>query len=122
MGVYKGLLMAWECGIRQLLVETDSSCHVALILGKEAIAGTHASLIRSIRGLLAQAWQVKVYHVYREGNFVADKMTVMANKLPLGFHSSRNLPMVFYNGCFTNRYGVVYPRMRQDDKAFKKKK
>ncbi|EEF43543.1 conserved hypothetical protein [Ricinus communis] len=59
---------------------------------KGSDCSTHALLIRSIRGLLAQAWQVKVYHVYQEYNFVADRMAAMANELPLGFHFFQEPP------------------------------
>ncbi|EEF28824.1 conserved hypothetical protein [Ricinus communis] len=84
--------MAWECGVRNLLVETNITCIVSLILGQEMAMGSHASFVRGIRGLLSLAWQVQVYHINRECNLVADKMAAMANDLPLGYHFFQEPP------------------------------
>ena len=71
-GLYQGLCLAWDNGIRQLQVEVDSLCVTRLVADNEIKPNVHASLIRGIKELLNRTWQVQVKHVYRESNFAAD--------------------------------------------------
>jgi len=46
--------------------------------------------------LLERNWFVKVSHVYREANFVANSVANFAHTLPLGIHVYRESPPSLY--------------------------
>ncbi|KAK8627393.1 hypothetical protein V6N13_135005 [Hibiscus sabdariffa] len=62
---------AWSRGYRQVELESDSLEAVRLVLSNSpdvAVCG----LVLSIKGWLSKMWQVRILHVYREGNRVVD--------------------------------------------------
>ncbi|CAN0856284.1 hypothetical protein LINGRAHAP2_LOCUS6457, partial [Linum grandiflorum] len=46
----------------------------------------HASLVLQFQQLLRREWEVKLFHVYREGNCLADHLAGRGHGLPLGTH------------------------------------
>ncbi|CAN0855098.1 Putative ribonuclease H protein At1g65750, partial [Linum grandiflorum] len=46
----------------------------------------HASLVLQLQQLLRREWEVKLFHVYREGNCLADHLVGRGHGLPLGTH------------------------------------
>ena len=86
-GVYYGLVVAWEKGVRRLEVEVDSMMVMEfLTIG---IGDTHplSFLVRLCHGFLTRDWLVRFVHVYREANRLADGLANLAFTLPFGFHS-----------------------------------
>ncbi|KAH9758495.1 putative ribonuclease H protein [Citrus sinensis] len=102
-GLYQGLLLAWEAGIKWLLVEVDSLCVTQMISKQVVVPNVSYALVVAVRDLLNRNWQVCLTHIYREANSVADFMANMALSLPntkLGFPSGENssLPVAIFNG------------------------
>ncbi|XP_045803019.1 uncharacterized protein LOC123896706 [Trifolium pratense] len=69
--IYKGLLLAKDMNIDELVCYSDSLHSVNLIRGPHAKFHTHAVLIQDIKELLSQT-NASLYHTLREGNQCAD--------------------------------------------------
>lgn len=91
-GVYYGLCIAWERGIRRLEVEVDSESVVGFLT-----TGIHDShplsfLVRLCYSFISRDWLVKFSHVYREANHLADGLANYAFSLSLGLHCFESAP------------------------------
>lgn len=93
-GVYYGLYIAWEQRITRLELEVDSQLVVGFLT--TGIGDTHplSFLVRLCDGFLSRDWIVRISHVYREANYLADGLANYAFSLPLGFHSLIACPSV----------------------------
>jgi ribonuclease HI len=69
--IYKGLLLAKDMNIDELVCYSDSLHCVYFINGPQVIYHIHAVLIQNIKELLSQT-NVSLYHTLREGNQCAD--------------------------------------------------
>ncbi|CAA0829347.1 Polynucleotidyl transferase- ribonuclease H-like superfamily protein [Striga hermonthica] len=85
-GLYRGLQLAWGLGARHVLMEVDNSSVVAMVSGTEVNLDLHETIIQAIRELLKKEWYVRLAHIYREGNFSADKLASLAAGVSVGFH------------------------------------
>ncbi|CAN1804498.1 Putative ribonuclease H protein At1g65750 [Linum perenne] len=86
-GVVIGLERAWNIGIRQVEVQTDSAVVVKLV-SKDALGEhQHATLVSRLRNLIQRSWQVSVKFIYREANHLADSLANKGHDLALGVHS-----------------------------------
>lgn len=85
-GVYYGLYIAWEQGITRLELEVDSEIVVGFL--QTGISDTHplSFLVRLCHGFISRDWIVRIAHVYREANRLADGLANYAFILLLGFH------------------------------------
>ncbi|KAH9779123.1 putative ribonuclease H protein [Citrus sinensis] len=68
-GLYKGLKLAWDSGIRRLKVETDSLCVTQLVARSSVMTNEYAPLVQAIKDYLKLDWHVSIVHIYREANF-----------------------------------------------------
>lgn len=91
-GVYYGLYLAWDRKVSRLMVEVDSEMVVGFL--KTGINDTHplSFLVRLCHGFISRDWIVRIDHVYREANFLADGLAEFAFSLPLGFHLLHSVP------------------------------
>ncbi|CAI0385141.1 unnamed protein product [Linum tenue] len=104
-GVEYGLRLAWELGIRQLKVQTDSIDATKLIESADD-KYPPAALINGIRN-----WVVEIAHIFREGNVVADYLASLGHGLPVGDHSIEfTCPMLNY-WLYFDVIGVQTPRL-----------
>ena len=71
-GIYQRLLLAWEVGIRNILIEADSECAIQMIAKGCNTANACYPLIRGTKGQMDRNWRVALHHVYRESNNAAD--------------------------------------------------
>ncbi|KAK8684120.1 hypothetical protein V6N13_040154 [Hibiscus sabdariffa] len=74
--ILEGLLYAWSQGYRYVELESDSLEAVHLVLSTspdEMVCG----LVLSIKDCLRKIGHVRIQHVYREGNRVADRLATM---------------------------------------------
>ncbi|CAL1394760.1 unnamed protein product [Linum trigynum] len=109
-GIVQGLRLAWETGYNRIEVHTDSSTAVKLIQ-TAADHNPHRGLIAAARQLLSLDWQVRITHVFREENFVADYLASEGHSLSLGVHVFENpSPMLRYWLYFDNA-GIETPRL-----------
>ncbi|KAK8517603.1 hypothetical protein V6N13_127766 [Hibiscus sabdariffa] len=82
MGMYSGLLLAWELGYRQLVVESD--CMDALRLIQQGAGSGRCgslSLLLHIQKPCNQNWRVLFQHVSRVGNKVADMVAKLVDNI-----------------------------------------
>ncbi|CAN1178262.1 Putative ribonuclease H protein At1g65750 [Linum perenne] len=85
-GAVTGLERAWELGVRELTVQLDSLCAVRLISDLENTDHQHACIVKRFKALMNRAWRVRVTHIYREGNFLADYLASKGHTATLGLH------------------------------------
>lgn len=71
-GTFEGLTMANEKGFTRVELRMDSQVAVDCLLGKKQGSMHGRILVSRIRALLDLEWQVRVCHIYREANAVAD--------------------------------------------------
>jgi ribonuclease HI len=65
-GVLEGLSYAWSMGFKLVELDVDSVAVVKVIKTGVTTSVAGVSLIKSIRRLLEQGWEVKITHSYRE--------------------------------------------------------
>ncbi|CAN0906369.1 Putative ribonuclease H protein At1g65750, partial [Linum grandiflorum] len=86
-GITEGLHLVWQQGARQVAVQTDSVAAFQLINSGGMSDDQHASLILQIQELIRRDWDVRINHIYREGNCLADYLAGRGHSLPLGTHN-----------------------------------
>ncbi|KAH9666802.1 putative ribonuclease H protein [Citrus sinensis] len=92
-GLYQGLILAWDVGIKRLLVEVDSLCITQIISKQVVVPNVFHALIVAVHELLSRNWQIAITHIYREANSAADFMANMAHSAPLGLQVFSDPPM-----------------------------
>lgn len=91
-GILDGLTVAWECGYRRVVVEVDNAT-VAQWCANPSEAGLdERNLAGGVRDLLGREWEIRVTHVFREANLVADALANLAGSLPYGVQHLENPP------------------------------
>ncbi|GMI86798.1 hypothetical protein HRI_002349100 [Hibiscus trionum] len=68
---YEALMHAWRMGFKKVVLESDN-LEVTRILSNESMALRGDVVVDLIFGLLCRDWEVRVQHIGREGNMVAD--------------------------------------------------
>ncbi|KAG7579269.1 Ribonuclease H domain [Arabidopsis thaliana x Arabidopsis arenosa] len=109
-GVYYGLYIAWERKITRLELEVDSELVVGFLT--TGISDSHplSFLVRLCYGFISRDWIVRISHVYREANRLADGLANYAFSLPLGFHAFDVCPEIVYSVLVEDKNGAAYPR------------
>lgn len=110
-GVYYGLYIAWEHGATRVALEVDSEIVVGFL--RSGIVDTHplSFLVHLCHGFISRDWIVRVTHVYREANRLADGLANYAFSLPLGFHSLSTCPRVVDSLVFEDVVGLAHSRL-----------
>ncbi|CAN1770919.1 Putative ribonuclease H protein At1g65750 [Linum perenne] len=85
-GIIDGMHLAWEKGVRKLVIQTDSRAAVAILLNDSNRTHRHASIVEQFTSLKNRDWEVSIHHIYREANFAADYMANLGHDLVLGTH------------------------------------
>ncbi|CAN0856312.1 Putative ribonuclease H protein At1g65750, partial [Linum grandiflorum] len=81
-----GLTLAWNWEARRVAIQTDSLAASNLLQQRDNPYHQHVSLVLQFQQLLRREWEVKLFHVYREGNCMADHLAGRGHDLPLGTH------------------------------------
>ncbi|KAL9417260.1 hypothetical protein AB3S75_040274 [Citrus x aurantiifolia] len=110
-GLYQGLRLAWEAGIKCLLAEVDSLCVTQLISKRVVVPNEFYSVVVAIRELISRNWQVVITHIYREANSAADFMANMAHTYPQGLHLFSSPPVGIFSIIVQDLFGVTKPRL-----------
>ncbi|KAL9443990.1 hypothetical protein AB3S75_017211 [Citrus x aurantiifolia] len=108
-GLYQGLILAWDTGIKRLLVEVDSLCVTQMISKQVVVPNVFHTLIVAVQELLRRNWQIAITHIYREANSAADFMANMAHSAPLGLYVFSDPPMGIYSIISQDLFGVTQP-------------
>ncbi|KAK9015955.1 hypothetical protein V6N11_007042 [Hibiscus sabdariffa] len=77
-----GLRHAWNGGFRRVELETDNAEATNICNGLSP-ALQHNVLVSVIHDLLLRSWQVRIHHVGRSGNAVADKLARLGQQYML---------------------------------------
>ena len=72
--VIQGLKLAWDKGYRKVILLVDSSVVVNWLNNRNCYHNSQSNLVAVCPDLLDQSWDVKVQHMYREGNQAADML------------------------------------------------
>ena len=83
-GAYYGLLLTWNKGWRQMVLEMDSSSAIALIHNTDLDRHPYASVLKHVQSLVQRAWVVKIQHIYLERNRAVDFLASLGHGLQLG--------------------------------------
>ncbi|QHO40259.1 Putative ribonuclease H protein [Arachis hypogaea] len=84
-GVFHGLNMAWDLGMRRIIIETDS-LEVYKEISKERKSQNYNSLVREIQKLKDKSWEIKVMHTHRSGNASADHLAKVSIRKQFRFY------------------------------------
>lgn len=79
------------------MLEIDSMTANQMIQD-ESIEFHHSAVLRAIKEIIQCLWMIRVTHVFKEGNRVADGLALMIFSSPLGTYSY----MLFYFSIDTN--------------------
>ncbi|KAL9457054.1 hypothetical protein AB3S75_006148 [Citrus x aurantiifolia] len=110
-GLYHGLCMAWQRGFRRIWVEVDSKSVTQILENPTTPVNEHHSLILAIRELLSRDWIVRVNHIYREANIVADFLASFSLSFPLGLQLLTDAPTSLQSILNNDMAGVAQSRV-----------
>ncbi|CAN1832282.1 Putative ribonuclease H protein At1g65750 [Linum perenne] len=85
-GAVMGMERAWDVGVRELTVQLDSLCAIKLLSDPGGTDHQHACIVERFRALMSRAWQVRILHIFRKGNFLADHLANRGHEASLGLH------------------------------------
>ncbi|CAN0830456.1 Putative ribonuclease H protein At1g65750 [Linum grandiflorum] len=78
------MIIAWDMGFRKLEVQLDSASAVHILGDNTNMDHQHMALARRFRQLCARDWEVRLKHVYREANVLADYIANIGHTLTIG--------------------------------------
>ena len=110
-GVFEGLSLAWDLGFKKIELKSDSRCAIVLLQQNGTSKHKHSHLVHAILSLLQQKWEVKLIHIYRESNFVADFMANYARELIIGSHRFKQPPLGLSMWLDYDRLGTETKRL-----------
>ncbi|XP_057419026.1 uncharacterized protein LOC130713258 [Lotus japonicus] len=109
-GIFSAISLAWRRSFPKVIIESDSSVAVQLVtLGCDPWH-PYGGLVGQIRAWMERAWEVRVVHVRREANQVADCLANMAHDLTLGIHVIERAPPNCSSLLLADVSGVSFPR------------
>ncbi|CAN0912824.1 Putative ribonuclease H protein At1g65750 [Linum grandiflorum] len=85
-GATFGLKLAWDLGFRNVQLQTDSLCALQLLHTLESMDHQHAAILLQFNELSLRDWEIKLSHVFREGNVMADSLANEDHSLPFCSH------------------------------------
>ncbi|KAG7576302.1 Ribonuclease H domain [Arabidopsis thaliana x Arabidopsis arenosa] len=109
-GIYYGLVIAWERGYRRVELEVDSELVVGFVQSGVSDGHPLSFLVRLCQGFFSRDWLVRVTHVYREANRLADGLANYAFTLGLGFLHLDDCPDVVHPILLADANGTAFPR------------
>lgn len=110
-GLHQGLILAWNTGIRRLLVEVDSLSVTQMVTKQVVVPNVFHALVVAIQELLHRSWQITITHIYREGNSTADFMANMAHSFSYGLHLFSYPPEGIRSILLHDMFGTFQPRL-----------
>ncbi|XP_020412737.1 uncharacterized protein LOC109947231 [Prunus persica] len=108
--LYYGLNLAWQMGLRQITVNSDSALVVDMVNGEWVDSHPMSVLLTKCRELLKSQWNCSILHVYRETNFAADFLAKMGHHKELGYHELSSPPDLMQPILDADKNGLLRPR------------
>ncbi|XP_071912297.1 uncharacterized protein [Coffea arabica] len=109
LAVLEGLRVCAAKGVREVLVEVDSTVLVSLVKSSALGGWSHYNLLRQIRRLRDQV-SVSFIDTFREANMVADRLAALQGYPSMVFDSVQQLPREI-RGCLAMD-GREFPSLR----------
>ncbi|CAI0378945.1 unnamed protein product [Linum tenue] len=78
--------MAWEKGYRKVLLQLDSTTAINILSSHDHTEHRYRNLVLQFQGLIQRNWEVRISHIYREGNKVADFLANTGHSVSIGYH------------------------------------
>ncbi|CAL1403368.1 unnamed protein product [Linum trigynum] len=105
-----GLKLAWEEGARKVVLQTDSATAKSLI---ETVSPNHPHYTRvaEIQRWLDRPWTVRIDHVYREANYVADHLASVGHSAPTVYHIINSPSSNLAYWLYYDTLGIQTPRL-----------
>ena len=85
-GIYFVLLLAWNKGFCQIMLEVDSSGATDLINKEFNSKHPYVSVINSVQQLLRRNWMVRIQHVFCEANRATNFLTSCGHVIHLSVY------------------------------------
>ncbi|WCJ23870.1 Polynucleotidyl transferase ribonuclease H-like superfamily protein [Euphorbia peplus] len=113
-GLYLGLEIARKKGFDKVIIAMDSQIVVRMINDDTFSQHCFAWLLRKCQELIRGVWEVRIVHVYREGNRAADWLANFAGLLSLGHHEFDVPPAGIQDILVADCSGVSFTRNIRD--------
>lgn len=110
-GALEGLLLAWTKGYRHVELQLDSKVVVSQLTGNGSGTMMGRGLVHRLQQMLQRQWQVKILHIYREANMVADGLACIACEGGEGMHFWEHPPERILQFLHDDCIGVSTPRL-----------
>ncbi|KAF7830028.1 hypothetical protein G2W53_012361 [Senna tora] len=113
-GILEGLQVAWHKNLKRIVIESDCLEAVSCVSACLDMKHPLYHILYKIKSLLANDWEVKVVHISRDSNKVANILALRAHVLDFGMHlyddppaccvelfrdDSRKVPFPAVSGC-----------------------
>ncbi|CAI0550240.1 unnamed protein product, partial [Linum tenue] len=109
-GINYDLRLAWDGGVRKLIVQKDSAAAIAL-LQSDQTSHPHHTLVNSIKRQLNQQWEVHIMHAFRESNYVADYLASVGHSIRIGIRFVDNPSATLNHWLYFDLLGLQTPRI-----------
>ena len=110
-GAIYSLDLAWRDGHRKVVLEIDSIATISLISVGSENKHPYAMVITRVHDLLCRDWQVRILHVYREANRVADCLANLGHTMNFGICYFLHSPSCLVSILGDDLVGVALPRL-----------
>ncbi|CAL1414282.1 unnamed protein product [Linum trigynum] len=94
----------------KVVLQMDS-CTTKALIENATPQHPHYTLVAEIRRWLEQAWLVRIEHVYREANYVADHLASVGHSLPIGVHGIQVPSSTLCYWLYFDIAGIQTPRL-----------
>ena len=113
-GLRDGLVLAHQHNIKKLIIELDAKAVLDLIQPENLTSCSHhpyGALISDCSSLIQKLEDIRIQHIFREGNATADILAKARTKLSCLFVLF-DYPLTFViNQVVVDNWGVKYPRI-----------
>ena len=101
--------MAWKDGHKRVIIETDSKAAI-LLLDKPPHLSPYSNLLKQIDQWRHKEWEVRISHIWREGNNSADCLAKDSLNKESVLHRLQSPPDIVQRWMNLDIAGVTTPR------------
>ncbi|CAN1145565.1 Putative ribonuclease H protein At1g65750 [Linum perenne] len=105
------LKIAWDLGFRNIHLQLDSKSAVKAISKQGDEPTRHGQSIKNVQDMLARDWNVTTYHIFREGNMVADRFAHLGHSFNFGTFVNCVYPPEIDTIIWNDFIGTCFPRL-----------
>ncbi|CAN1172909.1 Putative ribonuclease H protein At1g65750 [Linum perenne] len=107
-----GLKIAWELGFRKAHLQLDSKSAVSTIRSSSIDEDfRHCQTVRSIHERMSKNWEIRISHVFREANKVADLLAHHGHSLEFGVSENCMYASTIDREIWNDFLGASSPRL-----------